>query len=116
MADVKKHRDEKGGDANLDPITKKPGAHPGGVAAGGAGGAAAGAAIGGAVGGPPGALIGGAAGAIAGGLAGKAAAEKVNPTVEDAYWRENYRTTTYARADSYDRWRPAYEHGWASYE
>jgi hypothetical protein len=74
-----------------------------------------GAAIGGAVGGPPGALVGGAVGAVAGGLAGKGAAEAVNPTVEDAYWREHYKTTTYAKADTYDRWRPAYEHGWASY-
>src|SRR5687767_1912268 len=103
-------------DANRDPITKEPGAHPVGTGAGGTGGALAGAAIGGAVGGPPGALVGGAVGAVAGGLAGKAAAESVNPTVEDAYWRDNYKTTTYAKADKYDRWRPAYEHGWSSYE
>lgn len=116
MANMKKDRDAKiEGDANRDPITKAPGAHPVGVGVGGAGGAAAGAAIGGAVGGPPGALVGGVVGAVAGGLAGKGAAEAVNPTVEDAYWRENYRTTTYAKADTYDRWRPAYEHGWASY-
>ena len=111
MADDKK----AGGDANRDPITKTPGAHPIGVGAGGTGGAAAGAAIGGAVGGPPGALIGGAIGAVAGGLAGKGAAEAVNPTVEDAYWRDNYKTTAYAKADKYERWRPAYEHGWSSY-
>jgi len=102
-------------DANRDPITKEPGAHPAGVGLGGAGGAAAGAAIGGAVAGPPGALAGGAIGAVAGGLGGKAAAEAVNPTVEDSYWRENYKTRPYASKDSYDRWRPAYKHGWQSY-
>ncbi len=112
MADKMK---KGGGDANRDPITKEPGAHPAGVGVGGAGGAAAGAAIGGAVGGPPGALVGGAIGAVAGGLAGKGAAEAVNPTVEDAYWRDNYKNRPYASADSYDRWKPAYEYGWNSY-
>ena len=102
-------------DANRDPITKEPGAHPVGTGAGGAGGAAAGAAIGGAVGGPPGALVGGAIGAVAGGLAGKGAAEKVNPTVEDAYWRDNYSSRPYVRdRASYDEYQPAYRVGWES--
>src|SRR5688572_30279764 len=77
---------DKATDANRDPITKEPGAHPLGTGAGAASGAAAGAAIGTAVGGPVGTLIGGAAGAVAGGLAGKGAAEAVNPTREDEYW------------------------------
>lgn len=106
---------EKARGANRDPITKEPGAHPAGVGMGGAGGAAVGAGIGAAVGGPPGALVGGAIGAVAGGLAGKGAAEAVNPTVEDAYWRDNYKHRPYASKDSYDRWRPAYQHGWQSY-
>lgn len=101
--------------ANRDPITKEPGAHPAGVGVGGAGGAAAGAAIGAAVAGPPGALVGGAIGAVAGGLAGKGAAEAVNPTVEDAYWRDNYKNRPYASADDYDKWKPAYEQGWNAY-
>ena len=37
-------------------------------------------------------------GAVAGGLAGKGAAEAVNPTVEDEYWRDNYTTRPYATA------------------
>ena len=86
-------------DANRDPITKEPGSHPIGTAAGGSGGALAGAAIGGAVGGPVGAVIGGAAGAIAGGLGGHAAGEAVNPTVEDTYWREHYRDRPYVQAE-----------------
>ena len=88
----------KGKDANRDPISGAPGAHPIGTGLGASGGAAAGAAIG-AVGGPVGALVGGAIGAVAGGLAGKGAAEAVNPTVEDAYWRDNYSTRPYAAAD-----------------
>lgn len=100
------------GDANRDPITGAPGAHPIGTGVGAAGGAAAGAAIG-AVGGPVGSLVGGAIGAVAGGLAGKGAAEAVNPTVEDQYWRANYATRPYATADrAYEYYQPAYRYGW----
>jgi uncharacterized protein (TIGR02284 family) len=78
------------------------------------GGAAAGAAAG-AFGGPVGAAVGGVAGAVAGGLAGKAAAEAVNPTAEDAYWRESYQREPYYQSGrSYDQYRPAYELGWSS--
>lgn len=102
-------------DANRDPLTNEPGAHPVGTGVGAAmGGAAAGAAAG-AFGGPVGAAIGGVAGAVAGGLAGKAAAEAVNPTDEDAFWRENYsREPYYVGGRSYDQYRPAYELGWSS--
>ncbi|HEV7502870.1 MAG TPA: hypothetical protein VGQ33_22785, partial [Vicinamibacteria bacterium] len=92
-----------------------PGAHPAGVAAGAASAGAAGAAVGGVVGGPVGAVVGGAIGAVAGGLAGKGAAESVNPTVEDAFWRENYSSRPYAGASTYDDYQPAYQHGWESY-
>jgi hypothetical protein len=113
MADNKK---TVGGDANRDPISGAPGAHPVGVGVGASGGGAAGAAIGGAVGGPVGAVAGAAVGAVAGGLAGKGAAEAVNPTVEDAYWRENYKTRPYASTvRNYDDVRPAYQYGWESY-
>ncbi|MGP1630107.1 MAG: PA2169 family four-helix-bundle protein [Giesbergeria sp.] len=102
-------------DANLDPITKEPGAHPVGTGLGAAvGGAAAGAATG-AFGGPVGAAIGGVIGAVAGGLAGKAAAEAVNPTAEEAYWREAYRDEPYfADGRTYDDYHPAYALGWRS--
>ena len=102
-------------DANRDPITKEPGAHPVGTGLGAAvGGAAAGAATG-AFGGPVGAAIGGVVGAVAGGLAGKAAAEAVNPTAEEAYWRDAYRDEPYvAEGRSYDDYHPAYALGWQS--
>ena len=102
-------------DANRDPISGAPGSHPVGVGVGASGGGAAGAAIGGAVGGPIGAVAGAAVGAIAGGLAGKGAAEAVNPTVEDAYWRDNYKTRPYITSgQTYDTYRPAYQYGWES--
>ena len=110
-------------DANRDPITKAPGSHPIGVGVGAAGGGAAGAAAGAAIGAaatgpfaPVGAVVGTVVGAVAGGLAGKGVAEAVNPTAEDAYWRENYKTRPYAQGDySYDEdYRPAYQYGWES--
>ena len=113
-----KNRDDNktaGGPANRDPISGAPGAHPVGVGAGAAGAGAAGAAIGGVIGGPVGAVIGAAIGAVSGGLSGKAAAESVNPTVEDSYWRDNYKTRSYAKKDaSYDTYQPAYKYGWES--
>ena len=101
-------------DANPDPITGAPGAHPVGTGVGAAGGAVTGAAIGGAVGGPVGAVIGAAIGGVTGGLAGKGVAEGVNPTVEDAYWRNNYSKRPYAANRSYDDLAPAYQYGYNS--
>lgn len=108
---------EHEGDANLDPLTGATGAHPLGVGVGAAlGGAAAGAATG-TVAGPVGTVIGAAIGAIVGGLAGKSAAEAIDPTVETAYWHDNYRSREYAGADAaYDDYGPAYDHGVQAYQ
>lgn len=103
-------------DANRDPITKAPGAHPIGVGVGATGGAAAGAAIG-SMAGPVGTAVGAVVGGVAGGLAGKGAAESVNPTVEDAYWRQNYSSRPYIdKGADYEAYRPAYRYGWESYD
>jgi phage tail tape-measure protein len=106
---------EKVKSTNRDPITGATGAHPVGTGVGAAlGGAAAGAAVG-SVAGPVGTAVGAAAGAVVGGLAGKAVGEKINPTVEDAYWRDNYKTRSYVVSDKdYGHYRPAYEFGWQS--
>jgi hypothetical protein len=100
-------------DANRDPITGAPGAHPVGTGVGAAaGGIAAGAAAGTVVG-PVGTVIGAAVGAVLGGLAGKGAAEMIDPTVEDAYWRENHVKQPYYSKDySYDAYAPAYRTGY----
>ena len=97
---------------NLDPITDAPGAHPVGTGLGAAmGGAAAGAAAG-ALGGPVGAVAGAVIGAVAGGLGGKAVAESINPTAEEAYWRENYQREPYYQAGrTYEDYAPAYRLG-----
>ena len=97
--------------ANRDPITGAPGAHPVGTGVGAAlGGVAAGAAAG-TVAGPVGTVIGAAVGAIVGGYAGKSAAEAIDPTAEDAYWRENYADRPYAADESYEEYGPAYRYG-----
>ena len=105
-------------DRNRDPITGAPGSHPVGTGIGAAGGGAAGAAIGAAISGPAapiGAVVGAVVGAVAGGLAGKGAAEAVNPTDEDAYWRDNYAQRPYIESGrTYDDYRPAYEYGWTT--
>jgi hypothetical protein len=102
-------------DANRDPITDAPGAHPVGTGVGALlGGAAAGAATG-TVAGPIGTVIGAAVGAVVGGLAGKGVAESIDPTREDAYWRENYKSRPYVGDGTYDDFGPAYGYGVSSY-
>ena len=96
MSNVKKLKP----DANPDPITGAPGSHPVGTGVGAAlGGAAAGAAAA-SVAGPVGTVVGAAVGAVVGGLAGKGVAEAIDPTVEDAYWRENFKRRPYVRHDA----------------
>src|SRR5688572_24850157 len=116
MNTITKQTDKKARrDSNRDPITGTPGAHPVGTGVGAASGGAAGAAIG-AVGGPVGAAVGLVAGAITGGLAGKGVAEKIDPTVEDAYWRKNYLKAAYVEHDiPYANYQPAYRVGYEGY-
>jgi hypothetical protein len=112
LKDAKAAHDDK---TNADILSGEHGAHPLGVAAGAAAGAMAGAAMG-TVGGLVGVVAGAAAGGIAGGLAGRSAGEAINPTLEDAYWRENYLNRSYFIAGrSYDDYQPAYRHGWVGY-
>lgn len=95
--------------ANRDPLSGTAGAHPVGTGVGAAlGGVAAGAAAGTVVG-PVGTLVGAAVGAVMGGLAGKGVAEAIDPTLEDAYWRDNYSDRPYVdRGSNYDDYGPAY--------
>lgn len=106
-------------DRNPDPITGAPGSHPVGTGIGAAGAGMAGVAIGTAVAGPIGTVVGGAigavVGAVAGGLAGKGVAEAIDPTTEDAYWRDNYSSRSYVtKGAKYDDYQPAYRYGWES--
>ena len=100
---------------NPDPITKTQSSHLVGTGIGAvAGGAAAGAAVG-TVAGPAGTIAGAAVGAVVGGIAGHSVAKAVNPSVEDAYWRENHRRQSYAKGRSYDDFSPAYRTGYEGY-
>jgi uncharacterized protein (TIGR02271 family) len=38
----------------------------------------------------------------------------IDPTAEDTYWRENYKTRSYAEGSTYDEYQPAYRMGWES--
>lgn len=100
------------GSRNADPITDAPGAHP--IEAG-IGAAVAGAASGvalGAVAGPIAAAVGAAAGAVAGGYAGKGIGELIDPTTEDAWLRDHFRSRPYVEAgDSFEDFSPAFRYG-----
>jgi hypothetical protein len=43
-------------------------------------------------------------------------AEAINPTEEDAYWRDNYSKRPYAEGSGreYEHYQPAYKYGWES--
>ena len=103
-------------DSNRDPISGAPGSHPVGTGIGAAAGGAVAGAAAGAIGGPVGAVAGAAVGAIAGGLAGKGVAEMIDPTVEEAYWRETYTSRPYVtKGSNYDDYGPAYRYGIDNY-
>lgn len=106
------NRDHKP-DANRDPISGAPGAHPVGTGIGAAtGGVAAGALAGTLAAGPVGTVVGAAIGAVAGGLAGKAVAENIDPTVVDSHWRGRYEREPYfENGMTYDDYAPSYQLG-----
>ena len=106
--------DLKTRDANRDPITGAPGSHPVGTGLGAAAGGIAAGAAAGTVAGPVGTIVGAVAGAVVGGLMGKGVAEMIDPTAEDAYWKENFRDRPYAVDSTYDEFGPAYRYGCSS--
>jgi hypothetical protein len=60
-------------------------------------------------------VVGAVVGGVAGGLAGKRIAESIDPTTEDAYWKENYHNRPYVeKGTPYDDYQPAYRYGWES--
>ncbi len=103
--------DEK---VHADPITGEHGAHPLGT---GIGATVGGVALGvlGAATGPIGAAVGVAVGAVIGGLSGKGFAEGYDPTIEDAYWREQHQHQPYAQGSSYEAYARAYSTGHSGY-
>jgi hypothetical protein len=60
--------------------------------------------------------VGAVIGAVAGGYAGKGVAEMIDPTAENAYWKDNYRSESYVKGDlDYDQYEPAYRTGYTGY-
>ena len=105
------HKDSQ--DLNRDPLTGTPGSHPVGVGVGGVAGGAAAGALAGTMFGPVGTLVGAAVGVVAGAAAGKGVAERIDPTGETEYWRDEYKNRPYADATrDFDRdYAPAYGFG-----
>lgn len=63
-----------------------------------------------------GAVVGAVVGGVVGGLTGKSAAEAINPTVEDAYWREHYTSRPYVKQGrTYEDYESAYRLGYEGY-
>lgn len=100
-------------DLNRDPISGATGAHPVGVGVGGIAGGAAAGAIAGTFLGPIGTLVGAAVGVVVGAAAGKGVAERIDPTGETEYWRDEYKNRPYAdKSLDYDRdYASAYGYG-----
>ena len=107
--------DDKPAATRTETIVEEAESHPIGTRVGAYGGALAGGLAGIAVAGPPGGVVGAAVGALAGGVAGMAAGHRLDPAVEDAFWRETYHSRPYVSADeTYETYQPAYRYGWES--
>ena len=66
----------------------------------------------GAVAGPVATAIGVAVGAVAGGFAGKGIGEIIDPTTEDNWLRENFKSRPYVEdGDSFEDFAPAFRYG-----
>jgi hypothetical protein len=100
------------GHRNADPITDEPGSHPIETGVGAAvAGAAAGMALGVAAG-PIAAAFGVAIGAVAGGYAGNRVGEMIDPTTEDNWLRDNFKSRPYVeKGDRYEDFHPAFRYG-----
>ncbi|MEO6103905.1 MAG: hypothetical protein ABIP44_09745 [Pseudoxanthomonas sp.] len=113
MTDPKESIGTDSRDMNRDPISGAPGSHPVGVGVGGVAGGAAAGALAGTFFGPIGTLVGAAVGVIAGAATGKGVAERIDPTGETEYWRQEYTNRPYVEAGrDFDRdYASAYGYG-----
>jgi hypothetical protein len=87
---------------NTDPLSGETGAHPVSTGVGAAAIGAAGLVASAIVAGPVGLAVATVGGAVIGGYVGKAAGELIDPTVEEAYWREEHPKQPYARVRAED--------------
>jgi hypothetical protein len=100
------------GSRNPDPITNAAGAHPIETGIGAAvAGAASGVAIG-AVAGPVASAVGAAVGAVAGGYAGKGVGEMIDPTIEDTWLHDHFKSRPYVeKGETFETYEPVYRYG-----
>jgi hypothetical protein len=100
------------GSRNPDPITDQAGAHPIEAGIGAALVGAASCVAAGTVGGPVAAAVGAAAGSVVGGYAGKGIGELTDPTTEDNWLRDHFRSRPYVEeSDTFEDFRPAFRYG-----
>jgi hypothetical protein len=103
--------DDDARNENLDPLTGEPGAHPVATGVGSAAVGAAGLIAAAAVAGPVGIAAAAVGGAVIGGYMGKAAGELIDPTAEEAFWRENHSQQPFAQRP-YEEFMEAYRTGY----
>ena len=88
-----------------------PGSHPIETGIGAAALGAANGVVMGAVAGPVAGALGAAAGAVAGGFLGKGIGEMIDPTTEDDWLRDNFRSPYVKAGDTFEDFSPAYRYG-----
>jgi hypothetical protein len=109
--------DSKNTEANPDPLTGEAGAHPVATGIGAAAAGAVGLAASAAIAGPIGVAVATAGGALVGGYVGKAVGEVLDPTAEEAFWREEHPKQTYAEKEvGFDDYLAAYQTGYEGYQ
>ena len=107
--EAKKHTAPETHDAHV--VAGSIGATIGAISAAAAVGMAEGATFG-ALAGAPGMIAGAAVGGTIGAYAGKAIGKSVNPTKEEAYWRDQHQHQKYFNSlNTYDSYAPAYRFG-----
>lgn len=103
---------EKKFDKPVNPVVDAVETHPIGTGVGAVAGAVAAGAAAGSVAGPVGTAVGAVAGAVAGALVGNVAAEKIDHSAHDVYWRDNFYKRPYVESGShFDDYGPAYRLG-----
>ena len=116
----KHHTDEKraANPRHQDPLTERSAVSPEAVGAGALIGGMAATVLGAPAMGPGGAMAGGSmvGGALAGGILGRTTTgEGIDPSVEDAYWRERHSLEAYGAGTEYEDFEPAYRAGYEGY-
>src|SRR5689334_23288014 len=113
---MKKEPDSCEKTSNPDPLSGESGSHPVATGVGAATVGAAAVVAAAAVAGPIGVTAAAIGGPAIGGYVGKAVGELIDPTAEDAFWREQHPRQSYARPRVHDDdYFAAYRVGYVGY-